>query len=273
MTRALIHLGFHKTGTSSAQHFLADNRHILTPHLQIVLMSVLGQADKAARRFSISRDAASLVEFAGAFHASIARAALDPRQPLLLSCEGLAGNIPGRAGVHDYSAVVELAPIIADVLGDQGFGGAALHFSLRHPDAWLNSAYRHNLRSTKLDMDYDTYAETFRRSADLTAIVDRVRVACPGNPVTTSTLEQSQTARFGPASPLLDPFDLAEATLARLDRPKFVNPAMPDQLIEQFRDLNRGPLIAEALKAAKAKLLAGMGAGPDEKDGQRGTTE
>lgn len=257
---ALLHLGFHKTGTSTAQHFLADNRARLAPYLRVVLLDELKPADKTARRFSKARDAASLVEFAAAFAGCLEAAGRDRDRPLLLSCEGLSGDIPGRAGVSDYAAAVELAPVIARVARHLGYPGATLRFSLRDPQDWLFSAYLHNIRGTRLDMDFAEYAAAFRRSADLRGIVDRVRAACPDNPVTTSRLGDTTEARFGPATPLLAPFELPEELLSRLIPPHFVNPALPAALITPFRRLNRGPLTGKALKAAKARLLAGSAA-------------
>lgn len=253
--QALLHPGFHKTGTSSAQHFLAKNRAALAPHLQIVLLGALKPADKTARRFSKARDAASLVEFAAAFAGCLTRLDPDPTRPLLLSCEGLSGDIPGRAGIADYSAAVDLVPIAWEVLQRHGFARPTLHFSLRDPRDWLYSAWRHNIAATRLDMDFDAYARAFGASADLDGIVARVAAACPGAPVGISRLEDTRNARFGPATPLIAPFDLPEAVLGTLKPAGVVNRALPERLIAPLRALNRGALTGAALKAAKARLI------------------
>ncbi len=257
MSRALLHLGFHKTGTSSAQHFLSENRRVLAPHLQTVMMSALAHADKTARRFSKTRDSASLIEFARAFHAALAKLPLDPAKLLLLSCEGLSGDIPGRAGVTDYGAVPELAQIVTEVVADLGYAPhtTTLHFSLREREPWLRSSWAHNIRSTKLDLDFETYARIFASSADFATILKRVQGACPAQPLTTSRLEDTAGQRFGPATPLLDHFGLPATFLDNLSEPACLNPGLDPALIPAFRTLNRGPLTGQALKAAKARLM------------------
>lgn len=255
---ALLHLGFHKTGTSAAQQFLSDNHHHLAPRLQIMLMSALIPAEKTARRFSKTRGALDLVAFAAAFHTCLMKFALDPAQPLLLSCEGLAGEIPGRNAVADYSALIELAPIVIGAIASAGYNkrNITLYFGQRDPESWLRSSYVHNLRSTRLTLDYQAYSDTYRKSADLPKMVSKVRDACGNQPVTTSALEEIAQTRFGPATPLLAAFDLPESTLVKLTPPEHVNPSPDATLADRFLALNRGPLPLDALKAEKAGLAA-----------------
>ncbi len=129
----VLHLGFHKTGTSSAQALLARHRAKLAPFVTIGLLSDVKPAEKAARRFSKQRDAGSLIETGIAFDRCLARLWPDPGKPLLISCEGLAGDIPGRREIADYIALVELAPVYLECLRDRrpGLEGVRLILSAR----------------------------------------------------------------------------------------------------------------------------------------------
>ena len=61
--RIVVHAGFHKTGTSTVQALLRDNREALKPYLRSMLKGGMTELLSAARGFSTWRDPVTLAKF------------------------------------------------------------------------------------------------------------------------------------------------------------------------------------------------------------------
>ena len=261
MTRILLHPGFHKTGTSSIQHFLWSNRQALAPHLAIVLLRHLKPVVRMACRFSRFQNPIDLIDLVPALDAAMQDAAIAPRQDIVISCEGLLGHLPGWPGVDSYDAAPALMAYYTGYLQDR-FPGADLQIVLTTRDAagWLFSAYRHHLRGQRLTLTFDEFAARYETAADLNAVADAVAAAVDV-PVMTVDLADMRDFPGGPGGAICDLMDLPEATFARLKPVGRGNAGPEAALWRQFLDLNRSALADRAVQAEKARLAQNIDLG------------
>lgn len=254
MTRILLHPGFHKTGTSSIQHFLWTNRQVLAPHAAPVMLRHLKPVVRMACRFSRFRNPLDLIDLVPALDQALAEAGIRPDQDIVISCEGLLGHLPGWPGVATYDAAPTLIAAYAGYLQDR-YPGADLQIVLttRDADGWLFSAYRHHLRGQRMTLSADEFAAQYATAADLGGAAAAI-VAAVDVPVRTIDLADMRGHPGGPGGALCDLLDLPETTRARL-RPVGQGNIGPDAgLWQRFLDLNRSTLADRAVHAEKARL-------------------
>ncbi|MGR3379000.1 hypothetical protein [Salipiger abyssi] len=256
MTRVVIHAGFHKTGTSSAQAILRANAALLEPHLRVFLRDDFTPLIHAARSYSITRKEDGLTELRRQADRLFRRIdAADPR-PVLISSEGLSGHLPGRRGLTCYDAAPRNMAALAEA-ARQRFGETldlTFFFSTRDRDSWVRSTWWQNLRSTRLTEDIDLYAERIGKASDLPQIVATVAEVVAPVRVVAERLENSRERREGPLAPLLDLIDLPPEPRDSLEilPPENVQPDIG--LGEVFLALNRSALKDPYLREAKKNL-------------------
>lgn len=220
MQRLVVHAGFHKTGTTSAQRTLDRYRTELAPYVQVVLRKDMKGLCEAARRYSVTRDALDLgfVQY----EAALVLEGLDPGKTALLSSEDLSGHMPGRRKLRSYDAAPALASAMAQAWRQVWRNGdVTLAYSTRQAAPWLASCYIQHLRATRITMTAQDYAQAYEKSANLSDIVTQVSKACPTARVVSHALEDITAHALGPAQTLLEhahvPADLI-AQLAPLPR-------------------------------------------------------
>lgn len=253
--RVIVHAGFHKTGTTSAQKFLYANRKDIWPRCALALPAKLrdGPGLQAVRysRFSIG---AMLDSFGNELHATLSQISPE-RRKVLISEEELSGRMPGREGHLDYRAtptlMVRTENVIRDVFGPKT--EVIFCFSTRDPKSWLKSTYKHNLRKSRLIMDEEEYNATFSPAADLVGVTKAVAKAVTGT-VHTADLADL-TGPEGPAEPLIDLMGLSKWRRNKLKPHMPHNIGPKDELIDDLLALNRSSLSNMALVAAKKDLL------------------
>ncbi len=86
--RILLHPGFHKTGTSSMQHFLWVNRAALAPHAHVMLLRHVQAVAKACMYFSTTLNPLALTDLVELMDAALAAHPPGEGQDIVLSCEG-----------------------------------------------------------------------------------------------------------------------------------------------------------------------------------------
>lgn len=261
--RVILHAGFHKTGTTTLQKALERNAKTLAPCLRLIPRAALQPAGRAARAYSIASDPLELAlfqyELAQALEEGLDITGDDPR-PLLMSCEDLAGQMPGRSGVESYGAAPVLMHATVETLRQLWPGlRTELYFSTRAAEAWLASLHAQHLRACRMELDANTFAARYRAAADLEAVVDRIAAAVAPVPVHRAALEQSRTRKLGPLDPLLDLCDLPTALRAALKPHPPANTSAPADCAAELLTLNRSNLDDRALRAAKQTLLTGRG--------------
>ncbi len=257
MRRLVIHAGFHKTGTTSAQSMIHANRATLAAQVRCYLRDDFAALTRATRHFSSAPDADKLA--AVRTEATAFFATLDPDDPhdILMSSEDLSGHLPGRHGIDRYDAAGLIMSQLADAARARFGAGPELifYFSTRGRDAWLRSTWWQNLRVTRLTRDLETYAERISAAADLPSVVQEVADAVAPETVAFQALEDMARMPFGPMTPLLD---LLGTDAALRDRLQVMPPANVQPVLgldDVFLALNRSALGNRQLAEAKRGLL------------------
>ena len=263
MTAIVLHPGFHKTGTSSIQHFLWLNRTALAPHLTIALLRHMKPLVQAAGRYSRSRDPKELSDLSGAIDDLFA--AVDPPDdwPLVISCEGLLGRLPGRPGYEDYDAAPELAAALSRQLRQRRPGSPLrILLTTRRGGDWLSSVYRHQLFGTRLTLGGAEFGARYARIAHLEAQADRIAAAAAPVPVERLPLEEAARHPLGPGGAFCARLGLPSQVLAALATVGQGNAGPAPDLWQQFLSLNRSDasdaeVLNEKTRLAKAAGLGG----------------
>lgn len=257
--RILLHPGFHKTGTSSLQHFLWRNRGILEPTHALRMLRHMKPAAATAMMYSTTQNPFVLSDLPDELSETFAELIDDPRD-IIISSEGLSGHLPGFKTVETYGATSQIMVFLTGILADL-FPDAELTvlYTLRDPDEWLFSAYRHHLKGIRMTLDWDAFQRQFGPGSDLSKAVDEIAHAIAPVPVVTRMLADFKTNRFGPAGMLIDLLDLPEDTLSKLDSVGRGNKGPDTDLCAQYLELNRSALDDAALKDAKTNLAKAAG--------------
>jgi hypothetical protein len=116
MRQILLHPGFHKTGTSSMQHFLWINREVLEPYFDLRMFRHMKPVVRLASLFSRTNNPLDLMDMVGLLDDVFTEFPVRDDRDLMISCEGLAGQLPGGPGVEDYG----VAPTLLTYVGLSG---------------------------------------------------------------------------------------------------------------------------------------------------------
>jgi hypothetical protein len=254
--RIVIHAGFHKTGTSSVQQVLRENRQVLKPELAMRLKGQMKDLMHATRGYSTWRDPFTLAKATTRFGAVLDGLTAMPRRCLVISAEELSGHMPGRSGLSDYSA----APILLEQFSEQisaRFPRAeqVVYFSTRDPKSWMKSAYWEHVKSSSLTLDFTDFTKTYQSASDLDHIVEQVRNAL-NIEVFSTRLEECSTLRLGPADPLLDLCDISSGLRDKITPQPKKNQRFDDAVLLALLDANRAYADRDERKAAKQLILA-----------------
>lgn len=258
MRRVIIHAGFHKTGTTTAQRFLMHNGAHIWPHHAIAIQHRIRDPLQFALTYSTGAGQIALDEFRSRFIAFLKTLNLGSERGLIISDENLAGMMPGKNALVDgYTAcpvlmktVVECIEQVIDPNPDMSF-----HFSTRGKDAWLRSIWWHNLSKTRLTDNFNDFSDALGPTCDLEGTVQQVQKAVAPYPVTSMSLEQTMDQQFGPATPLIDLLKLPDTARNALQNIPAENVMPPRDLVKTFLKLNRSDLSNSGLATAKQELL------------------
>ena len=256
--RIILHGGFHKTGTSTVQATLRENRVALKKHVALRLRWHMKDIVAAARGYSTDQDPLTLVKVQSRFGEMMNELPGMPRRTLIVSAEELCGHLPGRGALADYSAAPVLLYAYWEIAKARYPQAEVLvYLSTRDPGDWLASAHWEHVKSSNMMLGLEAFAEKYAGAAQLEAMVDEVRARVPA-PVHSHRLEVAADLPLGPADPLLDlcdlPADVRDALLPVAKR----NERRGPEVLEAMLTINRTHSDAEARNKAKAGLLAEM---------------
>lgn len=257
--RIVLHPGFHKTGTTTLQNTLKENRPTLKPYMRIVLGGQFTDLKHAARGYSMLRDVDTLAKTEVRFAGLLQSQPNIPRRTLLLSSEELSGHLPGRPGLLDYGGAVPLASSyvrIARALFPQA--EIILFFTLRDSASWIESAYWQHVKSSNMTMDLEQFRERFEQAGDLRGIVERIK-AGTGVRVETAQMDAWQQNPLGPLPGLLAMCDVPQDVIGSLIPSKATNTRPDMQVMLALLEANRAYPDPEARRARKAAILAEQG--------------
>jgi hypothetical protein len=251
--RFLVHPGFHKTGTSSVQAYVARNRAVLEPRLRILTMEDFPRAVTAARRHSTDPAPKRLDSYAEGLREGLApldRA--DPR-PVFITCEKFLGWIPGRKDNWSYAAAPDFMERLVGAVKDTYPGARiTLLFTTRAPEAWVRSVYWQNLRAMRITESLEDYAPRLARAAQLDDVVAQVRARLGDRAeVQAHRLEALRDRPLGPFGAMLEGLKIDGGDLPSPGRYNM----QPRGAAEELLALNRSELDDTALEAAKRRLI------------------
>ncbi|WP_456387570.1 hypothetical protein [Profundibacter sp.] len=258
MRRVVIHAGFHKTGTTTAQRFLMHNGEHIWPHHAIAIQHRIRDPLQFALSYSTGAGQIALDEFRSRFRVFLETLNLGAERGLIISAENLAGMMPGKnALVEGYTACPVLMKVVAECIEQviDPNPDMTFHFSTRGKDAWLRSIWWHNLSKTRLTDNFNDFADALGPTCDLENTVQQVRKVIAPYPVTSMPLEQTTGQKFGPATPLIDLLNLPDTARNALQNIPAENVMPSRDLVKAFLKLNRSDLSNPDLVAAKQELL------------------
>lgn len=255
--RIVIHPGFHKTGTTSAQALLRENRKELRRHTHFFLKWRFEDVTFASRGYSTWRDAFAREKFRFRLLSFLGELDLNPDKPLLLTSEELAGHLPGRAGIRDYGATADLCEDLADAVRHRFGADADLRFvfTTRAAQPWLRSAWGHHVARSDMTLDWEEYREAFAGAADFAAVLDAVRDRVGGASVVSQSLEDLALMRLGPGKALLDAVGVPLQAQDRLQPVSVRNSALGPASLAECLALNRADMDAKTRDTRKKALV------------------
>ncbi|MEJ6397363.1 hypothetical protein [Yoonia sp. 208BN28-4] len=255
MQQVLLHPGFHRTGTSSMQHFLWRNHEVLAPHVSLMMLRHMKPVIRQCGKFSLTRDPLDLLELAEMLDTAFAENPVPDGRHLIMSAEGLCGQMPGRSGVPDYSAAPMLVQYLTGYLTEKfPQANTRVIMSTRAPDEWLESVYLYQLRMTRLTMDSDAFADTYRAASDLDGVMEQI--ADLVDPIDVLFLPLSDATRHpkGPGCALLDQIAVPDTLRAALIPVGRGNEKPDDYTRQRFLDLNRSDLTDAEVAGLKTTI-------------------
>ena len=257
--RILIHPGFHKTGTSSIQHFLWVNRERLSPRVAVLQLRHLKPVAQLCMSYSRNRNPLLLADLVGELTQALEEHGPAPGdeddRDLIVSCEALSGHCPGWPGVDDYGAAPFTISVIAGYFAEVFPGAEVLVvYTTREPEDWVHSAWRHHLQGQRLLIDFDTWAPRYKAASGLMTVVIEVAEALAPLRVFTLPLEEAKAHPQGPGGALLELIDLPDDLRRRLEPVGLGNPGPKAALAAEFLALNRSALTDGEVKARKDTL-------------------
>lgn len=260
MTRILIHAGFHKTGTTSLQALLERNRGKLAPYATIYVKEALGDARFLGRLYGQFPSLLRRLRFRRGVRAFLAGIPDDP--VIVISRESFSGMMLGFRGARlrkprRYAPMA--IPLAKELIREirRRFGPDVqieFLYTVREPEAFLNSAWRHVLRTSRLTQDYAAFRAEFTPAPDLRAEAQEIARAIAPVPVHVAELEEYADDPLGPGRALLDLLGVPAATQEKLRPVTRHNPGQSAELSAQFLEMNRGTLRGRALYRSKESL-------------------
>ena len=266
MTRVIVHAGYHKTGTTSLQNFLRDNRAALAPHLRYFGKGDFPAAGAHARIYAQRPFVWRLWRFRLALRRFLKT--VPPGGVIVLSRETFSGGMPGHRKIGGAMMTSYTKPatrlgraIVAELRAHFGKTVEITFFyTTRNREDWIRSVHGHLLRSIRLTDDFETFRARF---ADLKGpgaeAADMARSLAP-IPVETAALEDYESHREGPAAAILDLLNIPADLRTKLKPARHSNPGQPEELRATFREMNGRQLTKAALKSEKDRLIRQKGA-------------
>ncbi len=256
MTRIIVHAGFHKTGTTSVQHFLLENGPHIWPSCAIVNQHRIEDVLRFALAYSTGYGPLALDEFKFRFADFLRGLNLGKKRNLCISAENIAGQMPGRSvdfvGYENTPVLMKTIEYCLREVFDLKLE-IAFYFSTREKQDWLRSLWVHVLRKTRLTENLGEFCQRVGAGIDLDATIRDVQNAVPDCKVFSHSIEETKTLKFGPATPIVDYLGLDQLPFTP-NKPQ--NISVPQTEALKFLALNRSGLPYADVKREKDKIAA-----------------
>ncbi len=264
----VLHVGFHKTGTTSVQASLGAHSAALSgfAHIETLHLSKgLAQATESARAFS---------RFSGVMGLETGMAAWVKGLPdlgarhLLVSSEDFAGHMPGRFGLLDYRATLRTVPAAVTALRAR-FSDAkvVVLVTTRAAEPWLKSLHWQLAKHPFLMLKQRRFCKDYAGAADFDAVLAGMPAALAGKAqLSVQPLESLTARRLGPVEALYDLAGLTGPLRDGLAPVPVQNRQVLEGVADQFVRLNRSGLPPDEVRRAKSLMSGIMGALDDGED-------
>lgn len=269
MTRVLLHLGLHKTGTTSVQKFLEDNRAAIEPATEVLLPDRTREISRWVWRFHQLGDPDVLQVIREDLQQQLAGLQLSGRD-LVISDENLLGPMPRAEDSDPYPAAATLIGIYREamqVLPEPLQLTVCL--TTRAPQDWATSIHAHlarKIRAVRLTEDRDSFTARLTRNGFARTLA-AIRAELPDLDLHVNEMETLIDQPFGLAQVFVDFLNLPDNRMLRPATHRHRSPA--PELIDRLIALNRSDLDEDALATAKQALLLDASEGAPAKEYQR----
>ena len=171
--RIIIHAGFHKTGTSTVQATLRENRVAMKKHVALRLRWHMKDLVAATRGYSTDLDPLTLIKVQKRFGDLMNELPGMPRRTLIISAEELCGHLPGRGELADYSAAPVLLYAFWEIAKARyPQADVMIYLSTRAPEPWLSSAHWEHVRSSDMTMSFDAFRARYHRATPIAGALE-----------------------------------------------------------------------------------------------------
>ncbi len=260
MTRIIVHAGFHKTGTTSLQKYLAETRPLLAEWFSYYGQDDFKVAGARARIYAQKPFYWRRLRFRRAFAAFLAE--IPDAKVIVLSRETFVGVMPGHRDwrgrtLQDFSAAIPLCQDVIRCL-TQRFGKDTeieFLFTTRERESWIRSVYGHLLRSIHLKETFEAFRAQFPKLIELNAEAQRIGTHLAPCKINVVPMETLVSSRFGPAKAILDLASVDEATRATLPDAKRANAGQSQAEEAAFLQMNQGARTKDDLRRTKDAML------------------
>jgi hypothetical protein len=260
--QVLLHLGFHKTGTSSAQGFLHANRTLIWPQAALVLPGRIRPVAHAVFNHGFERTRTSLSEITTAMRGVLAAMTLGPKRRIVISSENLLGPMPLGLTEAPYPEAAAIVRALLDGFAGLGWSvEVTLYLSTRAQEGWAESLWAHQARKTQ-PVPFAEDLASFRARlgrVPLAAQLDSLRAGLPEGRFLVHDCADFAAMRFGAGQPFVDFLALPKPLQDQFRPVPRKNVSPPRPVTEELIALNRSALGADALAEAKRALLARAG--------------
>jgi hypothetical protein len=262
MTRIIVHAGFHKTGTTSLQTYLAQNRTTLAPWFDYYGQNDFKNAGARARIYAQKPFPWRLLRFRLNFRAFLRT--IPNAATIVLSRETFVGVMPGHRDwrgrmLMDFApAAVPLCQVVISELKRRFGAGAEIEFlfTTRERESWIRSVYGHLLRSIHLTESFEEFRAGFPDLIDLTGEANRIAPHLKPCKLHLRAMEDYVTSPTGPAGAVLELAGVPQDVVATLPSATRANAGQTSAQEEAFLAINRQSLSKAEKKARKEALLA-----------------
>lgn len=257
MTRVLLHLGLHKTGTTSTQTFLDNNRSIIEPHAALMLHRETRAIARWGWHYHMLRDPDALQVIDEELRDALDRLNLDGRD-LIISDENFLGQMPRGDGPDPYPCAVDLLTTYLSVFQvlPQPVEVIA-HITTREFSDWAISIHAHlasKLTQVRLTKDRESFINHIMEHGPETTLAE-IRKALPDLDLRVEKMEALLRSPMSLAQPFVDFLHLSESEKSQLTpvghRLRGFAPHIVDELIE----MNRSDIDDDTLESAKRSFL------------------
>lgn len=260
-TRVIVHAGFHKTGTTSLQTYLAANRAALAPHFDFHGPRDMKSAGGLAATYAQRPFPWRRWRFRRAFARFLS--GLPAAGVIVLSNESFCGVMPGHRDwrgrtIQDFRTAA--IPLCRDVIAGlrKRFGAdveITFLFTTRGREAWLHSAHGHLLRSIHLTESFDEFRALFAEANELEGEAQQIAAALAPVPVLSQPLEKLADRHEGPAAAILDLLSVPQTLRDGLPPARRKNRRQDSETEAEMIRLNRSGLGKRQLKSKKDEML------------------